>query len=98
MNELLVSIMLIIPTTDKMVDWTMNEVPTEIQVLYESGVQVSYPSTSVPCTFKPRSSKELVFMSPQSSLEDNYCYAIFDISRPNFIRHPNFWYRVNVIK
>ena len=55
-------------------------------------------ATSVPCTYRPRSDKELIFMSPQASSEDNYCYAIFDTSNPTFIRHPNYWYSIELPK
>ena len=37
-------------------------------------------------------------MSPQSSIEENYCYAIFDTSKPTFIRHPNYWYSIELPK
>ena len=98
MNELLITIMLVIPAPHKMVDWTINEVPTQIQLIHEDGTEVSYHATSVPCTYRPSSDKELIFMSPQSSIEENYCYAIFDTSKPTFIRHPNYWYSIELPK
>jgi len=95
MNELLITIMLVIPSPSKMVDWTVNEVPTQIQLIHEDGLQVSYEASTVPCVYKPRTNKELIFMSPQATHNDNYCYAIFDTTKPTFIRHPDFWYRIN---
>jgi hypothetical protein len=94
MNELIITIMLVIPAPHKMVDWTINEVPTQIQLIHEDGTEVSYNATAVPCDYKPRSTNEMVFVSPQAYTEDNRCYSIFDLSSPRFIRHPNYWHGV----
>ena len=95
MNELLVTIMLVIPAPHKMVDWTLNEVPTHIQLIHEDGTEVSYNATAIPCKYRPRSPNEMVFVSPQA-YEDNRCYSIFDLSNPIFIRHPHQWHRVEL--
>ena len=95
MNELIITIMLVIPAPHKMVDWTLNEVPTQIQLIHENGIEVSYNATSVPCKYRPRSTNEMVFVSPQA-YEDNRCYSIFDLSRPLFIRHPHYWHKIKL--
>ena len=87
--------MLVIPAPHKMVDWTLIEVPTQIQLIHEDGVEVSYNATAVPCKYKPRSINEMVFVSPQA-YEDNLCYSIFDMSRPLFIRHPHYWHKIKL--
>lgn len=93
MNEIIITIMLVVPSPDKMVDWSVNEVPTQIQIKHESGLEVSYHSNPVPCSFKTRSSSEMVFKS-----DDNHCYSIYDIHSPQFIRHKSFWYRISLLK
>jgi hypothetical protein len=40
MNELIITIMLVIPAPHKMVNWSVNEVPTQIQLVHESGLAV----------------------------------------------------------
>ena len=98
MNEILITIMLVIPAPDKFIAWTINEVPTQIQLIHEDGTEVSYHAMPVPCGHKPRSDKELIFMSPQTSTEDNYCYAIFDTGKPTFVRHKNYWHSIELPK
>ena len=49
MNEILVTIMLLIPSPDKAVDWTLNQVPTQIQLTHKNGFEASYHSQRVPC-------------------------------------------------
>ena len=89
MNELIITIMLVIPAPNKMVDWTINEVPTQIQVEHESGLEVSYSATKIPCHIRPKNPKEMVFRT-----DDAHCYLVFDISNPEFVRHPYYWHGV----
>jgi len=89
MNELLITIMLVIPAPHKMVDWTLNEVPTQIQVVHESGLEVSYSASKVPCHVRPKSPKEMVFRTNAT-----HCYLVFDINTPRFVRHPYYWHKV----
>tara|TARA_R100000306_G_C4361955_1_gene135720 strand:+ start:334 stop:648 length:315 start_codon:yes stop_codon:yes gene_type:complete len=93
MNELIVTIMLVIPSPHKMVDWTVNEVPTQIQIVHKSGLEVSYTAMPVPCTFRPRHSKEMVFRSPEDR-----CYSVYDLSSPRFVRHPYYWHKIELPK
>ena len=93
MNELIITIMLVIPSPHKLVNWTVNEVPTQIQIIHESGLEVSYNSTPVSCKFRPRHIKEMVFRSP-----NNRCYSVYDLSSPRFVRHPFFWHNIRLPK
>ncbi len=95
MGELLITIMMVIPAPQKMVDWTLNEVPTQIQLIHENGTEVSYNASPVNCRYKPRSSNEMIFVSKQAG-EDNRCYSVYDLSSPRFIRHPHFWHGVEL--
>ena len=93
MNELIITIMLVIPSPHKLVNWTVNEVPTQIQIIHESGLEVSYNSNPVSCKFRPRHVKEMVFRSP-----NNRCYSVYDLSSPRFVRHPFFWHNIQLPK
>jgi len=92
-EELLITIMLLIPAPHKGVNWTINEVPTQIQIIHKSGLEVSYNAIPVPCTSKPRHKKEMIFHSPMDR-----CYSVFDLSSPRFVRHPNYWYKAELPK
>ena len=89
MNELLVTIMLVVPAPSKMINFTINLVPTQIQVEHESGLEVSYSATRVPCNVRPENPKEMVFRT-----SDIHCYLVFDINTPRFVRHPYYWHKV----
>ena len=93
MEELLITIMLLIPAPHKGINWTINEVPTQIQIIHKSGLEVSYNATPVPCTSKPRHKKEMIFQAPMDR-----CYSVFDLSSPSFVRHPSYWYKINLPK
>jgi len=91
MNELIITIMLIIPSPSKLVNWSVNKIPTQVQIIHKSGLEVSYNANPVSCKFRPRNTNEMVFKS-----SNDHCYAIYDLSNPTFIRHPNHWYKVNL--
>ena len=78
-----------IPSPSKLVNWSVNKIPTQIQIIHKSGLEVSYNANPVSCKFRPRNANEMVFKSSN----DN-CYAIYDINSPTFIRHPDHWYKV----
>jgi len=88
-NELVIAIMLVIPSPYKMVNWTVNQVPTQIQLIHKSGLEVSYNASPVSCSFRPRNNREMVFKSSETT-----CYAVYDLSSPTFIRHPDHWHPV----
>ena len=81
--------MLVIPSPYKLVNWSVNEVPTQIQVIHKSGLEVSYTAIPTPCKTRPRHEKEMVFKTPQ-----DYCYLVKDLSSPRFVRHKDFWFPV----
>ena len=93
MNELVIAIMLVIPSPYKIVNWTVNQVPTQIQLVHKSGLEVSYNASPVSCSFRPRNNKEMIFKSSETD-----CYAIYDLSSPAFIRHRDFWFPVKHIR
>ena len=92
MNELLITIMLAIPTPDKMVGFTINEVPTQVQLVHETGLQVSYNAVNVPCHTQPKADTQMLI----SSGKDN-CYLILDLQSPVFIRHHNYWHSIDEV-
>ena len=94
MGELLITILLTIPSPTKMVGWTLNEIPTQIQLIHKDGVEVSYHATPVSCEYRPQSIKEMTFVTEQASKEDKRCYLIYDLGHPTYVRHPNFWLNV----
>ncbi len=89
MNEIIVTIMLLIPSPHKLVDWSVNKVPTQIQLTYESGLEVSYAAVPVSCKSRPKHKHEMIFRSTQE-----HCYLVYDLNDPQFIRHPYFWYKI----
>ena len=93
MNELVIAIMLVIPSPYKIVNWTVNQVPTQIQLVHKSGLEVSYNASPVSCSFRPRNNKEMIFKSSETK-----CYAIYDLNSPAFIRHRDFWFPVKHIR
>ena len=93
MNELIITIMLIIPSPHKLIDWSVNEIPTQIQIIHKSGLEVSYTATPVSCKFQPRHENEMVFRSPQ-----NRCYSVYDLSSPRVVRHPYYWHIIELPK
>ena len=93
MNELIITIMLVIPSPHKLVNWSVNQIPTQIQITHETGLEVSYNAAPVSCSFKPRHDKEMVFRS-----SNNRCYSVYDLSSPRFVRHPDYWYKVELPK
>ena len=90
MNELLETIMLVVPAPNKMVNFTINEVPTQIQVIHKSGLEVSYSASRVPCHVRPNNPTQMVFRTSNTD-----CYLVFDTGSPRFVRHPYYWHKVN---
>ena len=92
MNELLITILLVIPTPDKLISFTINEVPTQVQLVHETGLQVSYNAVNVPCNTQPEVDTQMLF----STGKDN-CYLILDLQSPVFIRHPDYWHPIDEV-
>ena len=92
MNELLITILLVIPTPDKLVSWTINEVPTQVQLVHETGLQVSYNAVNVPCHTQPEVDTQMLFSTGKDK-----CYLILDLQLPIFIRHPDYWHPIDEV-
>ena len=92
MNELLITILLVIPTPDKLVSWTINEVPSQVQVVHKTGLQVSYNAVNVPCHTQPKADTQMLFSAGKDK-----CYLVLDLKSPVFIRHPNYWHYIDEV-
>jgi|TARA_Y100001951_G_scaffold28704_1_gene22517 hypothetical protein len=88
MNELLISVLLLLPSPDKAVGWDINKVPTQLQILHKDGLQVSYQAAKVPCSVAVVAPQKLYSSSPED------CYLILDTTEPVYIRHPYKWFPV----
>jgi hypothetical protein len=96
MNELLVTLMLIVPSPDKMIDWTINEVPNQVQIVYKTGLEASFSSKLVPCNTEPTNPNEIVFQVQTNWMQE--CYLVLNWKEPMYVRHPNFWLKVKEIE
>ena len=92
MNELLISVLLLLPSPDKAVGWNVNKVPTQLQVIHKDGLQVSYQAVKVPCSVVEAPNQK-VFSSGY-----NDCYLILDITEPAYVRHPHQWFPVKGVR
>ena len=96
MNEILVTLMLVIPSPDQMVDWTVNEVPTQVQVIYKYGLEASYSSKIVPCHTKLENKNQILFKVKSDFMKE--CYLVLNHREPLFVRWPNQWLKVQKTK
>lgn len=96
MNELLVTLMLVIPPPNKMVDWTINEVPNQVQIIYKYGLEASYSSKSVPCNAKPDNENQILFEVKSDFMKE--CYLVLNHRAPLYVRWTNQWLKIKEIK
>ena len=96
MKELLVTLMLVIPAPDKMVDWTINEVPTQVQIIYKYGLEASYNSKPVPCTTKLENKNQILFKVKSDFMKE--CYLVLNHREPNYVRWTDQWLKVKKAK
>ena len=96
MNELLVTLMLVIPAPDKMVDWTVNEVPTQVQIIYKYGLAASYSSKPVPCNTKLENKNQILFKVKSDFMKE--CYLVLNHRKPIFVRWTDQWLKVKETK
>lgn len=96
MNELLVTLMLVIPSPDKMVDWTVNEVPNQVQILYKYGLEASYSSKLVPCHSKLDNKNQILFKVKTDFMQE--CYLLLNHREPNYVRWTDQWLKIKEIK
>ena len=93
MNELLISVLLLLPPPAKAIGWNVNQVPTQLQVIHKDGLQVSYQAMRVPCSVVVEAPNQKIFSSGPSD-----CYLILDITEPMYVRHPHRWFPVKTYK
>ena len=96
MNPLLVTLMLVIPAPDKMVDWTVNEVPTQVQITYKYGLEASYNSKPVPCNTKLENKNQILFKVKSDFMKE--CYLVLNHRKPIFVRWTDQWLKVKETK
>ena len=85
MNEILITLTLLIPPASKGIHWGINEVPKQLVVTYKSGVKASYSSIQVPCHTKP--TKEGWAVYHDMSIGQEVCY-LTDTNYPVMVRGP----------
>jgi len=93
MNELLISMLLLLPSPASAVGWDVNQVPTQLQVIHKDGLQVSYQAMKIPCSVVKEAPNQKIFSSGPGD-----CYLILDITEPVYVRHPNRWFPVKGIR
>ena len=94
MLEILVFITLLIPPADEYVSWTINQIPTQIELIHKTGISVSYHSTEVECGIKP-GENQLVL--EEDSDYAKRCYMLLDTMDPQFVRRsPEYWLNVEM--
>ena len=92
MNELLISMLLLLPPPAKAIGWDVNQVPTQLQVIHKDGLQVSYQAMKIPCSVVEAPNQKVFSSGPGD------CYLILDITEPMYVRHPHRWFPVKGIR
>ena len=85
MNEIIITIMLIIPPVSKGIHWEVGVVPNQLQITFESGVMASYSTIQVPCHTKAKKPGWQVYYNDLMGQET--CY-LTDVSAPVMVRGP----------
>ena len=85
MNELIITIMLVIPPATQGVHWGTGEVHNQLQVTFKSGVQASYSAIQVPCHTSPEKPGWAIYHS--KSMGQEACY-LADTNYPVMVRGP----------
>ena len=93
MNELLISVLLLLPPPANAIGWEINKVPTQLQVIHKDGLQVSYQAMKIPCSVVEEAPNQKIFSSGPGD-----CYLILDITEPVYVRHPHRWFPVKGIR
>ena len=85
MNEILISILLTVPLFDSHDSWTINQVPSQVQVQHHNScITVSYSAVPVPCdTTTPTVGQRLLLEDSEWMQE---CYLVLDINHPSFVK------------
>jgi len=85
MNEILITLTLLIPPATQGVHWDMGEIHNQIQVTFPSGVQASYSAVRVPCHTSPEKPGWAIYHS--KSVGQELCY-LTDTNYPVMVRGP----------
>ena len=85
MNEILITIMLIIPPASQGIHWDIGEVHNQLQVTFKSGVQASYTAIQVPCHTRPEKPGWAVYHT--KAINQETCY-LTDTNYPVMVRGP----------
>ena len=85
MNELIITIMLVIPPASKGIHWGIGEIHNQLQVTFKSGVKASYSAIQVPCHTKPVKVGWAVYHT--KSIGQETCY-LTDTNYPVMVRGP----------
>jgi hypothetical protein len=90
--EMIAQVLILIPSPERYEKWTINEIPTQVELTHKSGISVSYDAEQAPCNTIPKSGQML--MKEDSSF-DQRCYMILDKQDPQFVRrNPQYWLRI----
>ena len=90
MNELMITILLLIPPAHKAVEWDVGAIHNQVQVKHKYGLEVSYTAIMVPCHTKAiKGTGRVVYHT--ESMEQEVCYLV-DTNTPVMVRHKDHWY------
>jgi len=92
MNELIIAILLTIPTADKAISWDTGVIHNQVQVQHKYGLEVSYTAIMVPCHTEALPNTGRVVYHTES-LGQLVCYLV-DTNTPIMVRHKDHWYPV----
>ena len=84
MNELLISILLMIPPAEKAIAWDYGAVHNQVQLLHKNGLEVSYSAIRVGCHTEAQKPGIVIYRT------DAVCY-LTDINFPVMVRYRNQW-------
>lgn len=79
------SITLIVPPISQGKFWNVEEVPNQLQVTFENGVQASYPFQRVPCNAVSLSKRYTIYKTRKAEGNPEVCYQV-DGRTPALVR------------
>ena len=96
MKTLVAVIILTLPHPSKYVEWGINLVPTQVQLKFKYGLEVSYHAKKVPCETTTPAPGQMLMIEDSDFMQE--CYLILDVNDPQYIRHPGQWQKVSIKK
>ena len=85
MNPILLTITLVIPLASTGIDWNIHEVPNQMTITFESGVEVSYATMRVSCDTTSTKSGLVLYKTKDTNQQT--CY-LTDTNTPILVRAP----------